>query len=467
LWNGSNGEFIACLGDGHVEFIFSRDGSRLACFTKKVHSLTLWNGDSGYFIGAAKDVGDVGDVEKLAISDDGSFLAAASSDTVALWGRAGRNPLSHIDSIEIRGRIALAFSRDLLAMASYIDYTVKLYDLRSHTIISTLRLPVPTSLAISPDSTRLAAGCHGGDVRLWDIASIKAPSNPASKKQSNRVWALAFSPDRPRLAAGFHDGTVELWNTDQAGQTIASHKLHSNSVTSLAFSSDGEQLASGSWDKTVRVWEGRDGSTSTVIQYTFPGWLRSVAFSSHLLAAATKGDITIWDRKTLCLVDTINLSSLSVLKVSLSFSMGGSLLAIACEARCSNASNVTVWDIGGRAVIAAFKVNSNIRRLTLSPDGSKVFAEIDNGGFRFFDVYTGNAIQQTGRHDLSWIPNFNGIPISFERGHSSHLMGWFSERYERIPLLHFPTEVGISRVTVGPSILVVECEDGRILLVRP
>src|SRR6266478_6339449 len=84
LWNGTNGEFIACLDyetEEHVEFIFSRDGPRLASLTKKgyVRSLTLWNGENGEFIGAAKDVGNV---EKLAISDDGSFLGAAEFRSV-------------------------------------------------------------------------------------------------------------------------------------------------------------------------------------------------------------------------------------------------------------------------------------------------------------------------------------------------------------------------------------------------
>jgi WD40 repeat protein len=471
LWNGTNGEFIACLDYGqeeHVKFAFSRDGSRLASLTKK-GKIGLWNGENGNFIGAAEDVGNV---EKLAISDDGSFLAAAErrGTNVKLWSAVGGNRLSFIDSVEIGREITLAFSRDMLAIASSWGQIVKLFDLRSRTIISTLQLPSPKSVAISPDGTRLAAENLGSGVHLWDIASIKA-SDPASNKQSNLLTALALSPDCSRLAAGFFDGTIELWNTDKAGQPIATLQRHSEDVGALAFSPDGEQLASGSWDQTIRVWDGRDGSTNNVIKHAFPRRLYSVAFSNALFAATTATDITLWDRKTLLPIDTIHLSNLSlpfshVCPARLSFQVGGSpLLAIACQNGHSGASNVTVWDTGERAALATFQVNYAIWELTLSPDGSLVFAELDDGSFRLLDVSTGNAIQQTGRADLNWIPNFNGIPISWHP-RRNHLLGQFSERYERIPLLYFPTEARISSVTVGSSMFAVGSFDGRLLVVR-
>ena len=471
LWNGTTGESIARLdyeSEVHVESVFSSDGSRLSSLTQndRTHSLTLWNGENGNFIAAAKDVEEVGNVRELAISDDGSFLAAALWDSVELWSAVDRNPLSLVDSIEMEGRNSLAFSRDLFAMASYVGDTVKLYDLRSRTIILTLQ-GSPTSLAISPDGTRLAGGNeHYGTIHLWDIASIEV-SDPDSKKQSNSVFALAFSPDRSRLAAGFKDGTIELWNTDQAEQPIATHKLHEELVGVLAFSPDGEQLASGSHDRTIRVWDGRNGSTNSVIEPTFPDWPTSVAFSSGLLAAATTEGITLWDPKTLLPIDAISLSSLAspfpdIEDVLLSSPAGSSLLAIACSR--TSTSNVTVWDMGGRTKLATFQVDSFIRNLTLSPDGSQVFAEMNDGSFRLFNVSCGNVIQQTGRDDLSWIPNFTGIPISWNL--DDNFMGRFSERYERIPLFHFPAGVEIASVAVGSSMFAVGCRDGRLLLVR-
>ena len=469
LWNGFNGEFIACLerkSEQHVRFLFSQDGSRLVSLTKEgnVWGLTLWSGEDGNFIGAAKGVGDV---HNLAVSEDGSFLAAASRDAVELWSGFG-DPLTRIDKINITKKVSLAFSRDLLGMASYYDCTVMLYDLRNQEIISTHQLSWPVSLAISPDCTRLAAGSHKGEVHLLDVAGIKT-SNRASSKPPMRITALAFSPDSSRLASGFEDGTIELWNTDQAGQAIASHKLHSQSITGLEFSPDGEQLASGSWDKTVRVWDGKNGSTTAIIEHKFTDRVSSVAFSSGLLVAATPKDVTIWDRKTLHPIDAINLNNLSlpfseVFNVLLAFSKSGSLLAIACRDYSSMTSSVAIWNIEERTVIAPpLKVESSVRNLTLSPDGSQLFVEKYDGHFGFFDISTGETVERTG--DSGWIPRFDGIPISWNSG-GNHLTGRFSEKCSCIPLLYFPTEARISSVAVRPSMFAVGCRDDRILLVR-
>jgi len=120
---------------------------------------------------------------------------------------------------------------------------------------------------------------------------------------------------------------------------------------------------------------------------------------------ATKEDITLWDRKTLCPIKTINLSTLSspfseVLRVSLSFPVGGSLLAIACEDGIKYIKRDGVG-YGRTRSTRDVQSNFNIQGLTLFPDGSHVFAKIEEDGFRLFDVFTGNAIPQTGRDDLN------------------------------------------------------------------
>jgi len=98
------GEFIASLdyeSEEHVEFVFSHDGSRLASLTEE-GNVTWWNGENGNFIGAAKDVGDV---KKLASSDDGSFLAAAEeARKVKLWSASVFGSYHHAPPWEISCR---------------------------------------------------------------------------------------------------------------------------------------------------------------------------------------------------------------------------------------------------------------------------------------------------------------------------------------------------------------------------
>jgi WD40 repeat protein len=70
------------------------------------------------------------------------------------------------------------------------------------------------------------------------------------------VTSLAFSPDGSRLASGSLDGTVKLWDV-ATGQEVLTLTGHNGPVTGVAFAPDhqGRWLASCGDDGSVRVWE--------------------------------------------------------------------------------------------------------------------------------------------------------------------------------------------------------------------
>ena len=65
--------------------------------------------------------------------------------------------------------------------------------------------------------------------------------------------SVAFSPDGTRIVTGSHDKTVRLWDA-ASGELLATLKGHDDALLSVAFSPDGARIASGSQDKTVRLW---------------------------------------------------------------------------------------------------------------------------------------------------------------------------------------------------------------------
>jgi WD40 repeat protein len=125
-------------------------------------------------------------------------------------------------------------------------------------------------------------------------------------------------------------------------------------ITSLVFSPEGGRLASGSWDNTVRFWDGRDGGPIGTLDHSFPSALKSVAFSSSLLAAATGDAITLFNRETLCLVHSFGQGS-----NFLSFSLDSFLLASAYNDYSSSTSNVTVLAVDGHTLIAKFHLDNH------------------------------------------------------------------------------------------------------------
>ncbi|MFF9040555.1 WD40 repeat domain-containing protein [Streptomyces sp. NPDC014892] len=98
-----------------------------------------------------------------------------------------------------------------------------------------------SSLAFSPDGSRLAAGDRTDRVALWNgdlrrRAGVLRNVFPAPLGDTpEAVSALALSADGHTLAVGGDAGTIQLWDT-------TTKQPHGEPVASLAFSSDGTTL---------------------------------------------------------------------------------------------------------------------------------------------------------------------------------------------------------------------------------
>ena len=73
------------------------------------------------------------------------------------------------------------------------------------------------------------------------------------------VSSVAFSPDGTRIVSGSDDKTVRVWDADTGKPVGEPLTGHTDAVSSVAFSPDGNRIVSGSDDKTVRVWDAATG----------------------------------------------------------------------------------------------------------------------------------------------------------------------------------------------------------------
>src|SRR5205807_1703578 len=103
---------------------------------------------------------------------------------------------------------------------------------------------------ISPDGRTIAAGYHGGGLRVWDAASGKELRRwkPGDASPS----PVAVAPDgRTLVTTGY--GVPCVWDA-RTGKPLHQLQGHRGSVHSIVYAPDGRTLATAGSDRTVRLW---------------------------------------------------------------------------------------------------------------------------------------------------------------------------------------------------------------------
>ena len=98
---------------------------------------------------------------------------------------------------------------------------------------------------------------------IWNTATGKPVS--AALVHSKPVCSLAVSPDSTRVATGTEDGAAQVWEV-AVGQSVSEPLLHNDAIRGLSFTYDGAKLASASSDGTVYI---TDVSTPPASDYRF------------------------------------------------------------------------------------------------------------------------------------------------------------------------------------------------------
>jgi cytochrome c len=210
--------------------------------------IAIWCGESA----APKTIleGHTAPVTQLAVSPDQKTLASVSFDrTVRLWPLDGGGP--RILDTAVAPLNALAFLADgsSLVTGGY-DGMTKLLPLKSGAVSAALNLQVPVNAAaVTADNRILIAGADG-HVRVLSrelkvVADIDLGNGP--------LTSLAVTPDSTIVAAAGMRTPVTL--IDLTTLSKQSEILGPGlPVWTLAFTGDGSSLLTGGQDKVIRRW---------------------------------------------------------------------------------------------------------------------------------------------------------------------------------------------------------------------
>lgn len=180
LWDVRSGEELKTLEEHNgpvFSIAFTPDGTRLASASGD-GTVKVWSPQTGARLDTLS--GAVGALYSVAVDPSGRELAAAGEDrTIRIWVRneegwtLDRSALAHGGTIT-----RLLYSQDgrhLVSTAT--DRLVRVFETKTLERVSQ-REPEPEwvmSMALSPDSRRLALGCYDGAVKLVDGPAAAGP----------------------------------------------------------------------------------------------------------------------------------------------------------------------------------------------------------------------------------------------------------------------------------------------------
>jgi WD40 repeat protein len=234
-------------------------GTSMASFFGGESAVRAWDTTTG------KELFRIGhdlDVNEVAFSPDGEYLATASYDgTAKIIDRSGREiQVLGKSPVPNRGQlvfsdVAFSFDGRLVATAENVwgqDQRVRIWDWVRGKLVFTIDAdsPVP-QVDLDPTGPRVVLTGADGRTEVWDVDTRERLTVLAGS--SGDVKDLAFSPDGSRIATASVDGRVRLFDANTGAQQLVL-RGSGCAVWGVAFSPDGTTLASSSQCDGVRIW---------------------------------------------------------------------------------------------------------------------------------------------------------------------------------------------------------------------
>lgn len=282
-------------------------------------------------------------------------------------------PSSGADLVEHNGGIyCLQFNESILVTGSRDRY-LKIWDIRTGSLIRTLKGHLGSVLCLQFDGRFLISGSSDAALIVWDIhtaerirtlrgheesvLNVKFKDDvlvSCSKDRTVRIWhlsddgkatirfvlrghraavnAVQFKDDRVVSASG--DRAIKIWDMN-SGECLKTLDSHSRGIACIEF--DGKYIVSGSSDQTIKVWNAITGEcVHTLISHTdLVRTLQLDSQSKRIISGSYDGTLKIWGLETGSL---LNLTQAPLGRVlNLQFDFG----RIIC---CSNLGKIIIYD---------------------------------------------------------------------------------------------------------------------------
>jgi WD40 repeat protein len=298
------------------------------------------------------------------VSDDGTYLARAAGDEVAVWDTQSGKVL-----FRVPGRyeaFALAFSThgSCLALATHEGDVAVWNPIRGSQMLVHHGSDPISSMAVRSDCKQVAASTSHG-LKEWDL---NGPGKGGAGRtlDSREFSVIAFSPDDQLLAGGDATGRVTFWQTADGKES--KHLDQRRPIVALGFSGDGTLLAASSVDGRVVIWDvANEPEPIRPVTLPSPALALSLNRSAHVsLYAVTQNAVSIFEISDGQEVLHANVDG-SV--VTARFSSDSSKLAI-----LTTDNSLAVWEMHADQAPVIINTEEDARSIAFTDDSQHLFS---------------------------------------------------------------------------------------------
>jgi hypothetical protein len=272
-----------------------------------------------------------GDILAIAISPDGSLLAAGGSgSTIYTWHLPAAQRMPGTVTMPAPSTRALLFTSHsgYLATANGDDQ-IRIFRMPEGKVIKTMsgHKNVIRGLVLHPDERTLFSASFDGSLRAW-----RFPFGTEQQKieQSEReIHALALSPEGDVLLSAGANQIIRVWKWPE-GKLVREIQAHKATITILACSSTGQVAASYGADRVIRIWNYASGKLLNEIPLDEnAGNVTALAVHPSeqvVIAGSDRGSIRFWSISTAKQLPPSPLTDHQQRITNLAFAAGGEMM---------------------------------------------------------------------------------------------------------------------------------------------